>query len=73
MWILTRSHNDYNQYGEYFVDAWMQKPTTQQLHEHVCDWHWGPNSDPVALLLETGGGRQGSEDVWYELTQHKPQ
>ena len=31
MWVLTFTVNDYNQYGEYFLDCWNEKPTLTQL------------------------------------------
>ena len=31
IWVLTNEKNEYNQYGEYFVDAWNTKPSHQQL------------------------------------------
>lgn len=67
IWILTTSYNDYSQHGAYFVDAWTSKPTEAQIKAHVSDWFCGVDVDPVKLLLETGGGRQCSEDQWFEL------
>ena len=31
MWIVTRAINDYNQDGDYFVAAFINKPTFQDL------------------------------------------
>ena len=31
MWILTSEYNDYDQHGEYFEAAWLEKPTKEQL------------------------------------------
>lgn len=70
IWVLTREINEYDQDGEYFEAAWPQKPTADQLREHVDGWHYGPDSDPVTLLLEEGGGRQGKEHTWYNLFEH---
>lgn len=66
-WVLTCAYNDYDQHGDYFVAAWLNKPTSDQLKLHVLDWWCGPDVDPVPILLEKGGGRQGSEDKWYDL------
>lgn len=70
MWILTASYNDYNQHGDVFIDAWVQKPTAEQLEEHVKDWFCGPDVEPAQLLLTTGGGRQNIEDEWFNLFEH---
>lgn len=69
IWVLTFEVNDYNQHGDYFVAAWTQKPTAEQLRDHVKDWFCGPDINPARLLLETGGGRQGIEDLWYKLEE----
>jgi hypothetical protein len=69
VWVLTMSVNDYNQYGDYFIDAWRRKPSKEQLLPHVSDWFCGPDVDPVRVLLETDGGRQGSEDRWFNLAE----
>jgi hypothetical protein len=71
IWILTMYVNDYNQHGEYFIDAWTSLPTRDQLHEHVKNWFCGPDVDPIDVLLETGGGRQNLEDEWFELRRHR--
>lgn len=31
IWVLTQEVNDYNQHGAYFIDAWHEKPTIEQL------------------------------------------
>lgn len=37
VWILTTEYNDYDQYGEYFLQAFASKPTPEQLvAEGVC-------------------------------------
>jgi hypothetical protein len=39
-WILTTSYNDHNQYGDYFVAAFEQFPTDQQLKNcGICPEH----------------------------------
>lgn len=33
VWILTREENQYDQYGEYFENVWLHKPTEEELLE----------------------------------------
>ena len=61
MWILTEEYNDYDQHGEYFLHAWLFKPTKSQLLEHVD----GSLLDHILA----GGGRLGTEHVWYYLRE----
>lgn len=76
IWVLTREHNDYDQFGKYFVAAWASCPTLQQLAEFFAlssELEYVPNAhnvmDMVAFLehLRNGGGRRGTEDVWFNL------
>jgi hypothetical protein len=71
IWVLTREINEYDQDGAYFEAAWPEKPTADQLVKHVENWIWGPDSNPVTVLLEYGGGRQGRENTWYNLFEHE--
>lgn len=59
VWILTSSVNDYNQYGEYFEMAFIEKPTATELDK--LGYH--------GEHLLKGGGRVGNEDVWYHLKE----
>jgi hypothetical protein len=63
IWVLTREYNDYDQYGEYFIDAWDHKPTAEEICQacYVAD----------ASHILAGGGRQAWEDCWYHLRKHK--
>ena len=61
MWILLRSVNDYSQHGDYFVCAWHQKPTVNQVTKVLNIDEQG------ALYVLNGGGRRGYEDEWYYL------
>lgn len=65
IWVLTESYNDYNQHGGYFVAAWTNKPTLQQIAK-VC----GITLDGAEHVLD-GGGRQGLEEQWYELMEYE--
>jgi hypothetical protein len=62
MWILTEEYNDYDQYGEYFVQAYLNKPTREQLLQHEVEEY---RVDHVLA----GGGRQKWENQWYILTE----
>lgn len=76
VWVLVRHHNDYNQYGEYFVDVFDEKPTVRTLvkywREHMSAEYYPSQGDEIAALefflhLEGGGGRRDNEDVWFEV------
>lgn len=67
MWILTREINEYDQDGEYFVDAWENYPSVESLmkatscDEEYCIW-----------LQETGGGRKKyGEWEWFHFRKHE--
>ena len=62
VWILTEEHNEYDQYGEYFIKAFRLKPTHQQLSE--C-------GVPTNRLRHTlnGGGRVDYERSWFFLKE----
>ena len=61
IWILTREINAYDQDGEYFVSAFSQKPTADQI-EKICGYN-----ELGAKHVLNGGGRRGTEDEWYNL------
>lgn len=63
IWILTEEYNQYDQYGEYYVAAWSQKPTAAQLAVHV-DY-----TDEGITHILGGGGRLRYEDRWYWLRE----
>lgn len=70
IWVLTRTHNDYNQHGDYFVAAYKNLPTIQQLTEAIvtnCGPGRGINLIDYAPHVQKGGGRLGVEDVWFNL------
>ncbi len=66
MWIVTRAINDYNQDGDYFVSAFLDKPTFQDLKKLLQS-----ESDVTIGKLIRGGGRQDFEGNWYYLTEMK--
>jgi hypothetical protein len=58
--IVTREENEHNQYGEYFVAVFTNKPTRDQLCQLLLP------EDTISHLLN-GGGRIGVENTWYNL------
>lgn len=76
IWILTRAINAYDQEGDYFMSAWLQKPTRQELLKLLYEGS-GENKDynsrhhaKVGHILE-GGGREKIEHEWYYLKEIK--
>ena len=65
MWIVTKELNAYDQYGEYFVCVYAQKPTFSQLKNSLG------LSDVTTGKLTRGGGREDCEDEWYSLHKIK--
>lgn len=65
MWIVTSEYNAYDQEGEYFVAAYLNKPTFTQLKKLI-----GVNDVTVGKLTR-GGGRQNTEEKWYNLHEVK--
>ena len=63
MFVLTKSCNDYDQHGEYFIAAWNTKPTIKQLREIVGE---------LAKHVLAGGGRIEWEYEWYHLVEYTP-
>ena len=62
IWILTREINEYDQAGEYFVDAWNEKPTHQTLTL------LGVPQNRLRHVLN-GGGRVEYEYEWFFLRE----
>ena len=76
VWVLTEEHNDYNQHGEYFVAVFGDLPTVQRLASALSlhDGASRPNVMEALALIEhirNGGGRIGTEDVWYNLKEQE--
>jgi len=63
MWILTIEYNEYDQFGEYFVAAFKEKPTFNQLKKLLKE------RKKVIENLLLGGGRIDEEYQWYHLRQ----
>lgn len=66
MWVVTRAVNDYNQDGDYFVSAFTNEPTFEDLKKLLPG-----ESDETIGKLTRGGGRQDFEGNWYYLTEMK--
>jgi hypothetical protein len=67
-YILTREHNEYDQYGAYFVCFFHIKPSVEDLVKAFDKFEGSPcTPERAKRLLDTNGGRQGSEDVWWSL------
>lgn len=60
VWILTEEYNDYDQHGEYYVAAFQDQPTIEQLMKI------GMNEE-TALHVQNGGGRIKYDHQWYNL------
>lgn len=78
VWVLTREHNDYDQHGEYFEAVFASEPDIQTLAKYFKNdneghVYFGDPFDALEFIehLRKGGGRRGTEDVWYSLTKHK--
>ena len=71
MWILTEEYNDYDQHGAYFVTAWTEKPSREEV-ARVCGIDTSgrfTNSDKMIDHMLLGGGRVEYEYQWYNLIE----
>jgi hypothetical protein len=69
IYILTCEYNEYDQFGEYFQAAFKNKPTKEQLKQHVI---FDSNQESVINhILQNGGGRKNLEYVWYNLKEYE--
>jgi len=67
LWLLTTEYNDYDQYGEYFVELYSEFPTYDQLKEA------GVDSKSLERVKTLGGGRSDKmEDQWWHLKRYQP-
>lgn len=73
VWVLTREVNEYDQYGEYFEAVFKSKPTVKQIAEHLAGSGYAKGDVMSALALcehiLAGGGREGTEHVWFNLEE----
>lgn len=80
MWIITRSKNDYNQHGDYFVACFKNKPTfkdfvkiylqSEGLSEN-CFEEGGYLEERAKRYYENKGRTNKNEDSWYFLSEIK--
>jgi hypothetical protein len=63
IYVLTEEYNDYDQYGAYFVHAWIGKPTDMQLAEKIGSTY------NVDHILRGGGRTRKNENHWYNLKE----
>lgn len=75
IWVLTREINQYDQDGEYFVAVFKAKPTVKQIARILAaNGYWGSDvmtALATALHILEGGGREGTEDEWYNLREEQ--
>lgn len=64
VWILTEEYNDYDQYGEYYLEVFKNKPTIEQLMKFEMN-------RKVAKHVQNGGGRIEYEDKWFNLKEEE--
>ena len=64
VYVLTEEYNQYDQYGEYFLKVFKDKPSEVELMKLLKI-----NQTDATHILK-GGGRIGVEDQWYILTEY---
>lgn len=65
IYVLTEEYNDYDQYGEYFVHAWIGKPNREQLRKQLVN----ANDKSLDYILTGGGRTRRDENHWYHLRE----
>ena len=71
LYILVSEINEYDQAGQYFIDAWSHKPSKEELATAILT-RGEPRfsmEDTVQNLLNNGGGRLGVEYEWFYLKE----
>ena len=63
IWVLTRGINDYNQDGDYFVAAFINKPTVTEL-ENIMKC-----TESYAIHVQNGGNKLSQQQEWYFLQE----
>lgn len=77
VWVLTEEYNQYDQYGEYFLEVYKEKPSVEQCkkilinHGIISDYQCEDYQKKIALHLHQGGGRISTEDKWLYLREEK--
>jgi hypothetical protein len=74
VYILTRQHNDYDQYGEYFVAWFPKRPTATDIQLAIAIDDESIIDGETADHIVSGGGRRDrpNEDVWWHLRLVSP-
>ena len=63
MFVVTRAINQYDQDGDYLETVFTGKPSMAEIKSFFqCD-------DEFAEHILNGGGRRGTENTWYYLTE----
>lgn len=64
IYILTSEYNDYDQHGEYFIEAFSNVPQIEQLQKHI---DYKLNKDDYNHIINGGGRRESYKDYhnWY--------
>lgn len=57
-WVLTEDVNDYDQYGEYYVCSWDNKPSVEQIVNCKSYVINTPNIEEAEELVEKGMSQQ---------------
>jgi hypothetical protein len=63
IWILTSELNEYDQYGEYYICAFKEKPSLDIIQRLL-----NVTSEYATHILEKGG-RLDTEYKWYNLRE----
>lgn len=67
IWVLTREINEYDQDGEYYVKAFGEKPSKEQLMAH------GVREEAIEHTLNGGGRASLKENEWFHLREVEPE
>lgn len=77
VWVLTSEHNDYDQYGEYFLAVYKEKPSLKECesillkHGIIDKFQAEEHKTKMAKHLQNGGGRIDSENMWLYLYEEQ--
>ena len=63
IWVLSKDYNDYHQYGSYFVAAWLQKPSREQIAE-LIGASIGASTDAKIDHILAGNGRIDEDESY---------
>jgi len=70
-WVLMETYNQYDQYGDYLIAVWSEKPTIEQLMQVSVGGGIGHPSI-ATKILETGSNEPEHKyggDSWYTLSE----